>query len=113
MASAPDPAPLAKLQPARQLAKFAQFASGLAGFFRLGDLALTGFFAPAGFRLSGLPAWTDVTAGSGSGRKNTRQPGLSCDLFRTMQTVTRSTSGISVLQSRNASSEQACCSSGV
>ena len=44
--------------------------------------------------LSGLPTLTGVTAASGSGPKNTRQPGLSCDLFWTMQTVMRSTSGM-------------------
>jgi hypothetical protein len=90
----------------------AQVAAGFAGFFGLRGLALTGFREDAGLMLSGLPAATGSTAGAGS-LKNTRQPGESCDLFRIMQTVTRSTSGISALQSRNASSLHACCSSCV
>jgi len=38
--------------------------------------------------LNGRPAATGVTASSGPGRKNTRQPGESWDLFLTMQAVT-------------------------
>jgi hypothetical protein len=61
--------------------------------------------------LSGRPA---LAAGSGSeGLKNARQGGDSSALCRIMQTVTRSTSGISGPHSRNASGEHACCSSGV
>jgi len=88
-----------------------QVAPGLAGCFGLRGLTLPGLRDAAGLMLSGLPATTGVTADSGL--KNTRHPGESCDLFLIMQTVTRSTSGISALQSRNASSLQACCSSGV
>src|ERR1035437_8792284 len=93
----------------------AQLAPGFAGFLDLCGLTLTGFRSVAGLRLSGLPALTDVTSDdlSGSDRKYTRQPGESWALFLTMQTVTRSTSGISALQRRNASSLHACCSSGV
>jgi hypothetical protein len=76
-------------------------------------LLLTGFREDAGRMVSGRPAATGVTAGSGPDLKNARQPGLSCDWFLTMQAVTRSTSGISALQRRNASPEQACSSSGV
>jgi len=79
----------------------------------LRGLTLTGFREDGGLMLSGRPATTGVTAASGPGLKNTRQPGLSCDFFLIMQTVTRSTSGISALHSRNASPLQACCSSGV
>jgi hypothetical protein len=89
-----------------------QVASGF-GFFDLRDLALTGFRAVAGLMLIGRPAATGVTSGSGPDLKYTRQPGLSCDLFLTMQTVTRSTSGISALQRRKASLLHACCSSAV
>jgi len=49
----------------------------------------------------------------GAGPEEDRQPGLSRDLFLTMQTVTRSTSGISALHKRNASPLQACCCSAV
>ena len=40
-----------------------------------------------------------------------RQPGLTCDLFRTMQAVMRGMSGISLEQSRIASPEHICCAS--
>jgi hypothetical protein len=74
---------------------------------------LTGFRSVTGLMLRGLPP-TRLTSDSGSdGLKNTRQSGESWDLFRIMQTVTRSTSGISELQRRNASPLQACCSSWV
>ena len=82
---------------------------GFAGFLAL--RALAGFRECAGAMLRGLPAATGVT--SGSDLKKTRQPGESWDLFLTMQAVTRSTSGMSELQRRNASSLQACCCSGV
>lgn len=92
-----------------------QVAPGFAGFLGFRSLALTGFRSVAGLMLSGLPALTDVISDerSGSDLKYIRQPRESWDLFLTMQTVTRSTSGISALQRRNASSLQACCSSGV
>jgi hypothetical protein len=92
-----------------------QVAAGFAGFLSLRGLGwvLTGFREGTGLMLSGLPDTTGVTAGSGSDLKYARQPGLSWDLFLTMQTVTRSTSGISALQRRNASPEHACSSSGV
>jgi len=78
----------------------------------LRGLTLTGFREGAGLMLRGIPALTGVTAGSGS-RKKTRQPGVSWSLFLIMQAVTRSTSGMSELHSRNASSLQAACCSGV
>ena len=90
-----------------------QVARRFAGFLDFRHLALTGFRAVAGLMLRGLPAATGVTAASGSGLKNARQPGLSWDLFLTMQAVTRSTSGISELHKRNASPLHACSSSGV
>ena len=50
----------------------------------------------AGLITIGRPADAAALAsGSGPGLKNARQPGESCDLLRTMQAVTRSTSGIS------------------
>jgi hypothetical protein len=74
-------------------------------------LALTGFREAAGLMLRGAPA---LTAGSGSdGLKYTWQPGESWSCLRTMQAVTRSTSGMSAPQRRNASSLQAACCSGV
>ena len=51
-----------------------QSARGLAGFFGLLDLALTGFCEEAGRMPSGFPTATGTTAGSG-GLKYTRQPG--------------------------------------
>jgi len=56
-----------------------QVSSRLAGFFALRNLTLNGFRARAGLMLSGLPALSGVMPGSGSGLKNTRQPGLSSD----------------------------------
>lgn len=85
----------------------------LAGFLVLRDLALTDFREDAGLMLSGRPAATGAIADSGSGLKKARQPGDSCDLFLIMQTVMRSTSGMSALQRRNASPLHACCCSGV
>jgi hypothetical protein len=88
--------------------------AGLTGFFDLAGLPLADFFAVAGLILSGLPAAAGAAMRSGSGAlKNTRQPGLSWDLFLIMQTVTRSTSGMSLLHRRNASPLHACCCSGV
>ena len=74
----------------------AQLLVGLAGFLDFFALALTGFRAVAGLMLIGLPAGRAAASlGSGSGRKKARQPGERRDLLRIMQTVTRSTSGIS------------------
>jgi len=89
-----------------------QVAPGLAGFLGVRGLALTPFPALAGLMLSGFPAATGVAAASGP-LKNARHPGVSWDLFLIMQAVMRSTSGISALQSRNASALQACCCSSV
>src|SRR5882757_4960493 len=89
-----------------------QVAAGFfAGFFDAGLRALlaTGLRA-TGLMLVGSPA---ATLGSGSGLNCARHPGESWDLLRTMQAVTRSTSGISGPQSRNASPVQACSCSGV
>src|SRR5712671_4322331 len=72
--------------------------TGLLGFLAL-VLALTGFRTVAGLMLVGLPAGTSETSlGAGSGPKKARQPGDRRDLLRIMQTVTRSTSGISAPQ---------------
>jgi len=91
-----------------------QFAPAFADFFALRDLALTDFCEDAGLMLRGLPEATGVTTGAASGSlKYTRQPGVSCDLFLIMQAVTRSTSGISGPQRRNASPLHACSSSWV
>src|SRR4051812_7794036 len=76
----------------------AQVAAGLAGLlgFLALALALTGFRTVAGLMLIGLPAGiATASRGAGSGRKKARQPGDRRDLLRIMQTVTRSTSGIS------------------
>jgi hypothetical protein len=89
---------------------------GFAGFLGLRGLALTGFREDAGLMLRGLPEATGVSAGAPSGSddlKYTRQPGVSCDLFLIMQAVTRSTSGMSAPQRRNASPLHACSSSWV
>jgi len=101
-----------RVSPARQ--RRGQVARRFAGFFLdLRDLALTGLREYTGLMLRGRPAVTGVTAASGSGLNWARQPGLSCDLFLAMQAVTRSTSGISAPQSRNASLVHACSCSGV
>src|ERR1700709_554275 len=76
--------------------------SGLVeGFLDAGLRALlaTGLRA-TGLMLVGSPA---AALGSGSGLNCARHGGESWDLLRTMQPVTRSTSGISRLQSRKAS----------
>ena len=91
----------------------AQLAAGLAGFFGFFGLALTALRGVAGLRLTGLRAATGAAIGSGSGLKNARQPGESCDFLLTMQAVTASTFGIWGPQSRNASPVQACSCSGV
>lgn len=93
-----------------------QVAAGFAGFLGLRGLALTGFREVAGRMLRGLPALTDVTSDGRSGPddlKTARQPGVSWDLFLTMQAVMRSTFGMSELHSRNASPVHACSCSGV
>src|SRR6185437_1082487 len=91
----------------------------LAGFLcRCGDLVSLAPLTPlgatclcaCGLMFIGAPA---SATGSGPARKKTRQPGESSALRAIMQAVTRSTSGISELQSRNASPVQACCCSGV
>lgn len=109
-----DRAASAKRRPPSRLINLSrgQVAAGF-GFLVLRDLAPTAFREVAGLMLRGLPVATGVAAGSGSFLKNLRQSGLSCALFLIMQTVTRSTSGMSELQSRNASPLQACCCSGV
>jgi hypothetical protein len=89
-----------------------QVSPGLAGFLGVRGLALAPFRALAGLMLSGFPAATGVTADSDS-LKNARHPGVSWDLFLTMQAVMRSTSGMSAPQSLNASALQACCCSSV
>jgi hypothetical protein len=71
-----------------------------------------GFREFSGLMLIGLPTLTAVASASGD-LKNSRQPGLSCDLFWIMQTVIRSTSGTNAPQSRIASPLQACSCSGV
>jgi hypothetical protein len=90
-----------------------QVSPGLAGFLDLDGFALAGFRGLAGLMLSGLPAAAGAAVASGSGLKNARHTGVNCDLFLIMQAVTRSTSGISAPQSRNASGLQACSCSGV
>lgn len=87
-----------------------QVAGGLAVFF---GFALA-FFAVIGLMLIGLlGAAAGASASLGSERKNLRHCGESCARLATMQAVMRSTSGISELQSRNASGWHACCSSSV
>jgi hypothetical protein len=54
-----------------------QFAPGLVGFLGFRGLALSGFREAAGLMFRGLPAAIGVTAGSGSGLKNTRHSGES------------------------------------
>ena len=85
---------------------------GFAGFLASRGLALTGL--REGRMTVGRPAGlTTASRGSGPDLKCARQAGESCDLFRTMQAVTRLMSGMSELQSRNASPVQACSCSGV
>lgn len=100
-----------------------QFAAGFAGLVDLvdglvddllDDLCLCALLA-TGFRATGLMVVGASAAAfsSGSGLNCARQAGESWDLLRAMQAVTRATSGISELQSRNASPVQACSCSGV
>jgi hypothetical protein len=105
---------------ARKVKSRDQVAAGFLGFVDLlvlalllaPVLALTGLRDVAGLMPIGAPAGA-AAASSGPGLKYTRHSGESCDLFLTMQAVTRSTSGISGPQSRNASLLQAACSSWV
>jgi hypothetical protein len=87
------------------------FAGFFAGFLGAGLRALLA----TGLRATGLMLVGSLAAalGSGSALNCARHPGESWDLLRAMQAVTRSTSGISELQSRNASPVQACSCSGV
>jgi hypothetical protein len=82
----------------------------LFGLARLGADGLARRCGPDDGRPAGLAA---AAAGSGSGLNCSRQAGESWDFLATMQAVTRLTSGISELQSRNASPVQACSCSGV
>jgi hypothetical protein len=91
----------AKMEPAYPAS---QLTLGFAGFFALRSFA--GLRAAATGRLAGCAT---VSSGSGPWRKNALQAGDSCALFRIMQTVMRSTSGISELHNRNASGVQADC----
>src|SRR3954453_11689072 len=78
------------------------------------DLALETLRGVAGLIAIGPPAGAAAASvGWGPDLKNARHSGESCDLLRIMHAVTRSTSGISGPQSRNASGLQACCCSGV
>src|SRR6185295_591714 len=81
-------------------------------FFVLAARAVTGFLV-AGRLLIGRSARPDDAAWRGSGPNWMRQGGESSALRRTMQAVTRSTSGISELQSRKASLVHACSCSAV
>jgi hypothetical protein len=71
-------------------------------------------------RLSGLPGLVvdavvfAVGPGAAGGASNTAwQPLLSCEYFRVMQAVMRSTSGMYSPQRRIASPEHICCCFGV
>jgi len=63
----------------------------------------------AGLTFAGSPG----ALADGAGPKTLRHSGDNCDLFRIMQAVIRSTSGISDPQRRNASPLQYCCCSAV
>src|SRR4051794_19856777 len=83
------------------------------GFRTVTGLPLTGFRALTGVMRTGLRV-IPAGAATGSGDlKYTRQPALSSDFLAIMQAVTRATSGMASLQSRNASPVHACCCSGV
>src|SRR5204862_7846431 len=84
--------------------------------FCLEGLLVLRDFARAGLRTATGLTRTDLSARTAAvsprvGLKYTRHPGESSDFLLTMQVVTRSTSGISEPQSRNASPLQAACSS--
>ena len=94
------------------MARRAQVAAGFAGFLGLRTLAAD-LRGVVGRIVIGLPAGAEV-AWLGSGPLNcARQDGESWDFLAAMQAVTRSTLGISELQSRKASLVQACSCSGV
>ena len=97
-----------------EMPRCAQVEMGFfAGFLAL-RLALMDLRGVVGLIAIGLPAGAAVAwLGSGSGLNCARHGGESCDFRATMQAVTRSTSGISELQSRKASLVQACSCSGV
>jgi len=88
-----------------------QVEVGLASFLCLRDFARAGLRTVTGLMRKDLSGTAAVCLGPGL--KYTRHPGESSDFLLTMQAVTRSTSGISELQSRNASPLQAACSSWV
>ena len=96
--------------------QYRQVPAGFAGLddglFAFRGLTLTGLRGVAGRITVGRPTVLAETS-LGSEPKCARQAGESCDLFRTMQAVTRLMSGMSELQSRNASPVQACSCSGV
>jgi len=97
-----------------EIAHRAQVEAGFFAGFLVLRLALTDLRGVAGLIAIGLPAGaTAARLGSGSGLNCARHGGESCDFLATMQAVTRSTSGISELQSRKASLVQACSCSGV
>ncbi|WP_291575765.1 hypothetical protein [Bradyrhizobium sp.] len=102
---------LSVLRCGQVVAGFAGF-TGFTGFLDVCGLAWTGFRTVSGLMFIGLPAATGTASGS-DGLKNTLQPGESWDFLAIMQTVTRSTSGISELHSLNASPLHACCCSAV
>ena len=98
--------------------QYRQVPAGFAGlddgFFAFRGLTLTGLRGVAGRITVGRPTvLAETSLGSGLDLKCARQAGESCDLFRTMQAVTRLMSGMSELQSRKASPVQACSCSGV
>lgn len=91
----------------------AQVRAGFADFLGLRALAAD-LRGAAGLIAIGLPAGAEAARlGSGPDLNCARQGGESCDFLATMQAVTRSTLGISELQSRKASLVQACSCSGV
>ena len=97
-----------------EMPRWAQVETGFLACFLALRLALTDFRGVVGLIAIGLPAGAAVAwLGSGSGLNCARHGGESCDFLATMQAVTRSTSGISELQSRKASLVQACSCSGV
>ena len=97
-----------------EMPRWAQVEAGFTGFLALRTLTLADLRGVAGLIAIGLPAGAAVAwLGSGSGLNCARQGGESCDFLANMQAVTRSTSGISELQSRKASLVQACSCSGV
>ncbi len=97
------------------MAHRAQVEAGFAGFADFFGLrALAALRGVVGLIAIGLPAGAAAASlGSGPDLKCARHPGESWDFLATMQAVTRSTSGISELHSRNASLVQSCSCSGV